>query len=160
MRSAPRFLAGVLSRDGSLIGVDFTEWRRLLAADDEYELSPGATTADLAKAEADLGTALPAEMRQVYLASNGVLHRDGHYYPVWPLSEVVRRNRQDWSLDGRAERHDLMGFGDDGTGAPFCARLAESEGVYHWQPIGGEATPLARTFAEFWAGWNAGTITT
>lgn len=146
--------------------MDLTEWRHLLAADGEYGLSPGVTADDLAGAEADLGVEFPAALRQVYLASDGVFSRDGQYYPVWPLAEVLRRNRADWSRDDWQGRADLVGFGDNGTGAPFCVERAGSDSVYHWDPIDGGANPLARTFTEFWAGWNgwngwnAGTITT
>jgi hypothetical protein len=139
---------------------DLAYWRRLLAADGEYELSPGVTADELAGVEAILDALFPAALRQAYLASDGALLRDGQYYPLWPLAEVLRRNRDDWSWDDRKERHELVGFGDNGTGEPFCVDRVGSDTVYHWGPIGGEVTPLAGTLAEFWAGWNAGTITT
>lgn len=140
--------------------MDWADWRSLLAADGEYELSPGVTASELAGAEAVLGAVFPAALRQVYLASDGVFSRGGQYFTVWPLAEVLRRNRDDWLRDGRQGRADLVGFGDDGTGAPFCVERSGSGSVLHWGPIDGEATVLARTFAEFWAGWSAGTITT
>jgi hypothetical protein len=139
---------------------DLACWRHLLASDGEYELSSGVTADDLAGVEAALGAVFPAALRQAYLASDGALNRDGQYYPLWPLAEVLRRNRDDWSWDDAQERHELVGFGDNGCGEPFCVARTGSDSVFHWYPIGGEATLLAGTFAEFWTGWNAGTITT
>ena len=139
---------------------DLDYWRHLLAADGEYELAPGVAADALADAEAVLGAVFPTALRQAYLASDGAFLRNGQYYPLWPLAEVLRRNSDDWSWDDTPERHELVGFGDNGTGEPFCVARTGSDTVYHWSPIGGEATPLAKTLAEFWAGWNAGTITT
>jgi hypothetical protein len=153
-------------RDGSRAGnltcvdVDLAYWRHLLAADDGYELSPGVTADELAGVEAALGAVFPEALRQAYLASDGALLREGQYYPLWPLAEVLRRNQDDWSWDDAQRRHELVGFGDNGTGEPFCVDRVGSDTVYHWDLICSEATPLAETFAGFWAGWNAGTITT
>ncbi|MET7423148.1 hypothetical protein [Dactylosporangium sp. NPDC005555] len=52
------------------------------------------------------------------------------------------------------------GFGDDGTGAPFCVPRGETIRVFVWNPINGASRPLASTMSEFWIGWNNGTITT
>lgn len=154
MNSGPRFvdLAGVAGLPG---GID---WRQLLSADDGYALCPGAAGGEVAAAEAALGAVFAEDLRQVYLASNGVLDRPGQWFVIWPLAEVVTRNRQAWSLEGSQARRGLVGFGDDGTGSPFCARRDGSGGVFAWSAIDGEATPLASTVAGFWAGWVAGTL--
>ena len=60
-----------------------TDWRELLSADDGYELRPGATADEIAA------------------ASNGVLDRPGQSFVIWPLPQVVTRNRQAWPQEGR-----------------------------------------------------------
>jgi fermentation-respiration switch protein FrsA (DUF1100 family) len=134
------------------------DWRQLLGADDGYELRPGATADVVAVAEAALGVVFPDDLREVYLASDGVFDRPGQWFVIWPLSEVVTRNRQAWAQGDSPARRGLVGFGDDGTGAPFCVRRDAGGGVFAWSAIGGEATLLAGTVAGFWSGWVAGTL--
>jgi hypothetical protein len=52
-------------------------------------------------------------------------------------------------------RQALVGFGDDGTGNPFCIRRDGGEAVYYWSPLDQEATLLAEDAAEFWRLWTA-----
>lgn len=134
------------------------DWRDLLSADDGYELCPGAATGAVAVVEAVLKAVFPEDLREVYLASNGVFDRPGQWFVIWPLSEVVTRNREAWSLEDSPARRRLVGFGDDGTGAPFCVPRDGGGGVFAWSAIGGEATLLAGTVAGFWPGWVAGTL--
>jgi SMI1 / KNR4 family (SUKH-1) len=137
------------------VGID---WLQLFSADDGYELCPGAADGEFAAAEAALAAVFGEDLRQVYLASNGVFDLPGQWFVIWPLSEVVTRNRQAWSLEGSPVRRGLVGFGDDGAGAPFCVPRDGSGGVFAWSAIDGEATRLADTLASFWAGWLAGTL--
>jgi hypothetical protein len=134
------------------------DWQQLLGADDGYELCPGVTADVVAAAEAALGVVFPDDLREVYLASDGVFDRAGQWFVIWPVSEVVTGNRQAWSLEDSPARRGLVGFGDDGTGAPFCVRRDGGGGVFAWSAIGSEVTWLAGTVAEFWSGWVAGTL--
>lgn len=134
------------------------DWRQLLSADDGFELRPGGGADDVAAVEAALAAVFPAELRELYLASDGVFDRPGQWFVIWPLSEVVTRNREAWSLEDSPVRRGLVGFGDDGTGAPFCVPRGGGGGVFAWSAIGGEATWLAGTVAGFWSGWVAGTL--
>jgi hypothetical protein len=134
------------------------EWWQLLSADDGYQLCPGAAAGEIAAVEAALGTVFPAQLQEVYLASNGVFDRPGQWFVIWPLPEVVARNSEAWSLTNSQARLGLVGFGDDGTGAPFCVPRDGGAGVFAWSPIDGEATPLADTVAGFLSGWVAGTL--
>ena len=134
------------------------DWQQLLGSDDGYELRPGVTADEVVEAEAALGVVFPDDLRGVYLASDGVFHRAGQWFVIWPLSEVVTRNGQAWSLEDGPARRGLVGFGDDGTGAPFCVRRDGGGGVFAWSAIGGEATLLAGTVAGFWSGWAAGVL--
>ena len=132
--------------------------RALLGEDDGYDLCPGATVGEVAAAEAALRTAFPAQLRGVYLASNGMFDRTGQWFVIWPLPEVVARNSKAWSFTDSQVRHKLVGFGDDGTGTPFCVPRDGSTGVFAWSAIDGEATLLADSVAAFWSGWGAGTL--
>lgn len=133
------------------------DWRQLLSADDAYELRPGAAADEVTAAEAALAAVLPADLRQIYLVSNGVFDRPGQWFVIWPLPEVVTRNREAWP-QGSPARRELIGFGDDGTGAPFCVPRDGSSSVFAWSAIEGKATLLARSVADFWSAWVAGTL--
>ena len=134
-----------------------TDWRQALGADDGYALRPGAEPGEVEAAQTALKAVFPEELRQLYLASDGVFDRPGQWFVIWPLSEVVTRNRQTWPHDGAARR-ELGGFGDDGTGAPFCVPRDGSSGVFAWSPITGEATLLAPSLPVFWSRWTASTL--
>jgi len=135
------------------------DWHQLLSADDAYELCPGAAAGEVAAAEAALAAVLPADLRQIYLVSNGVFDHSGQWFVIWPLPEVVTRNRGAWSQGGSPARRELTGFGDDGTGAPFCVpRDGGSSSVFAWSAIEGKATLLARSVAGFWSAWVAGML--
>ncbi len=137
--------------------VAVTDWRQMRSADDGYALRPGAAPGEVAAAETALAAVFPAELRQLYLASDGVFDRPGQWFTIWPLSQVVTRNRETWPQHGPGRR-ELVGFGDDGTGAPFCVPRDGSSGVFAWSPITGEATRLASSMSGFWSGWTAGTL--
>ena len=134
------------------------DWRQLLSAGDGYQLRPGVSRAEAAAAEAALTAALPAELKDLYLASDGVFDATGQWFVIWPLAELVTRNQDAWSRDARSPRQALVGFGDDGTGAPFCVIREDGSSVFAWSAIDGEATLLADTVAGFWSGWVAGTL--
>ena len=137
------------------VGID---WRQLLSADDGYVLCPGAAGGEVAAAETAPAAVFGGDLREVYLASDGVFDRPGQWFVIWPLSEVATRKRQAGSLEGSPVRRGLVGFGDDGTGAPFCVPRDGSGGVFAWSAIDGEATRLADTVARFWEGWLTGTL--
>lgn len=135
-----------------------TDWRQLLSVDDAYELCPAATADEVTAAEAALAAALPVGLRQLYLVSNGVFDRSGQWFVIWPLPEVVTRNREEWLQDGSPARRELTGFGDDGTGAPFCVPRNGGSNVFAWSPTEGEATLLATSVAGFWSRWVTDTL--
>ncbi|GIF02452.1 SMI1/KNR4 family protein [Paractinoplanes rishiriensis] len=134
-------------------------WRALLAYED-VELQRPATPDAVERVEAALGTVLPAELRALYLVSDGVYHRSGHWFVIWPLADVLQRNSDGWVGWESSGRRHLIGFGDDGTGDPFCVPRDGGAGVLIWHPIGQEAIRLADTLQGFWIGLNSGTITT
>lgn len=112
-----------------------TEWRRLLRADDGYELRFGAGLSEVAAAEAALEAMFPEDLRQLYLASDGMFDAPAQWFVIWPIADVVIRNREAWSCEDSPSRRNLVGFGDDGTGAPFCVPRDGSGGFFYWSAI-------------------------
>jgi hypothetical protein len=135
-----------------------TGWRQLLSAGDACQVRAAATIDEVTAAEAALAAVLPAGLRELYLVTNGVFDRPGQWFVIWPLPEVVTRNREASAQDSRPARRELTGFGDDGTGAPFCVRRDGGGNVFAWSPIDGKATLLARSVADFWSEWAANTL--
>jgi SMI1 / KNR4 family (SUKH-1) len=134
------------------------DWRVLLVDEDGVELQPAASEAEVVRAEALLGAALPAELRALYLATDGVFDKPGQWFVVWPLAEVITRNLRAWAEEP-TDRRELVGFGDDGTGATFCVPR-DGGGVLVWNTLDGQAYRLADSVAQFWSGWSSGSITT
>ena len=135
-----------------------TDWQQSLSTGDGFELRPGAAEDEIAAAEAALEAVFPPELRGVYGATNGLLDLSGQWLVIWPLPEVVGRNREAWEVEDSPFRRKLVGFGDDGTGVPFCVRRDGGDGVFAWSAFDGQATRLAHTVATFWSGWVAGTL--
>ncbi|WIN00123.1 SMI1/KNR4 family protein [Actinoplanes oblitus] len=109
-----------------------SDWGALLPHEEHIKLQRPASHDDLARVETSLKAALPAELRALYLVSNGVFNEAGQWFVVWPLAEVIERNQSSW--DGwekqSVDRRQLLGFGDDGTGDPFCVPRDGSTGVF------------------------------
>jgi hypothetical protein len=135
-----------------------TGWRQLLSVDDAYELCPGAAVGEVTAAGPALAAVLPADLRQICLVGNGVFDRSRQWFVIWPLPGAVTRNRWAWRQGGSLARRELTGFGDDGTGAPFGVPRDGGSSVFAWSAIEGKATLLARSVADFWSGWAAGTL--
>ena len=131
----------------------------LLSADDGLRLRPSALADDLGACEAELGSPFPQELRSLYLASDGVWDEPGQWFVIWPLAEVVERNRLAHDVEG-PNRREWIGFGDDGTGRQFCVDRQGGNAVYDWSSIDQAATRLAEGVAEFWAAWVAGSLRT
>ncbi len=137
--------------------MDQTDWTALLKTDDGVRLQAGASTDDLHACETALGSPLPPELRSLYLASDGVWDEPGQWFIIWPLEDVARRNKLANQVDGSA-RSLWIGFGDEGTGDPFCTDRLGGTAVYHWSSIDQAATPLAGDLAEFWTAMVAGLL--
>jgi hypothetical protein len=111
---------------------------------------PGCDEGQLAAAENRLGKRLPASVRSLYVAVDGVFDADGQWWVVWPLDRLVTDNlsaRRDGTLDDQ-----LLAFGDDGTGDPFCVRLDDGARVARWSCID-RAVVEDMTFEEFESEW-------
>jgi cell wall assembly regulator SMI1 len=107
----------------------------------------------IAHAEATLGRSLPTDLVTLYRAGDGFFDESGQWHVIWPLHRVVDENSQAWA-DGRL-RHDLLAFGDDGTGAPFCALLTETAtaNIVRWSWIDHDIEGDEQSFRAFVANW-------
>jgi hypothetical protein len=138
-------------------------WRQLLGSYQNLHLAPGCTPTQLEDAELRLGHELPNELKSMLSETDGIYDLDGQWNVAWPLKQLVSDNlnlRQNQELTFP----DLLAFGDNGCGEPFCRPIAPSatdrNTVLHWAPIHGETTDLAPSLHAFWAGWLSGQITT
>lgn len=144
---------------GRLPQVERSDWRATLSTYDGVRLQFGALIDDLHACEDGIGSPLPPELRWLYLASDGVWNEPGQWFVIWPLADVFERNRLANELEGPA-RSLWIGFGDDGTGSPFCLDRLGGTAVYHWSPIDHAATLLADGLEGFWTAWVEGSLPT
>ena len=129
------------------------DWFALLTATDGYGLGEPTPTETLDQAEATIGVSLPPSLRALYRVTDGVLDKPGEWQVIWPVDQLVQRNLDAYATEGSA-RFALVGFGDDGTGSPFCFHRDEGEAVYSWSPIEHQATWLAADATDFWTRWT------
>src|SRR3954470_13448805 len=92
---------------------------------------PGATR--IAEAGAVLAVSLPEPVRGLYRESDGRYTPEGQWFVVWPLGRLIEDNLDPWN---RGLPRNLLAFGDDGTGNPFCVDLDEpTDAVVRWNWI-------------------------
>ena len=129
-----------------------SSWIAALRAAGGCRLRAPATPPSLCAAECELGVTFPPELRALYLASDGVFDEPGQWFVIWPVTELVSRNQAAWAAGG-STRRELLAFGDDGTGSPFCVSLGGAADVFFWDPVLNEVTHLAADLASFWNAW-------
>jgi cell wall assembly regulator SMI1 len=132
------------------------DWTALLATDGGFRLQNGVTDEELQVAEANLGCRPPEKLTSLHRLTNGVWDDSGQWYVIWPMVDMVARNREASQIETPA-RQLWIAFGDDGTGN-FCVRRRGGEAVYYWNPIDQEATLLADDLPSFWTAWVANTL--
>src|SRR4051794_33955107 len=98
-----------------------TTWREVLR-ENAVEVQEPVPPGDLAAGERRLGIELPADLRQMYEATDGLYDGGGEWFVMWRFADLVERNLEAWKLES-GDRRLQLGFGDDGTGNPFCIRL-------------------------------------
>jgi hypothetical protein len=113
------------------------EWRqRLRAWSRGIQLMAPALSPELAATEAALGTKLPAELRAILAATNGVRTIDA--IPIWPTRTIVESNRlfREELADVYMPFDSLLFFGDNGKGDHYAYRIVRGEvdegNVYCW----------------------------
>jgi hypothetical protein len=124
---------------------------------DNYLLGDPPDSGAVEQAESDLEVSLPADLRELFRNTDGVFDVAGQWFVIWPLADVVARNRQAWAARG-LDRRALLAFGDDGTGDPFCVACDGSRAVVVWSEIDDSVTYMADDIERFWSAWTAGTL--
>jgi hypothetical protein len=111
----------------------------------------------LAAAESELGAPLPRALRRCYLERDGWFNGpdSGEWWVIWPLGRVVEENLRSWG-EGTLAR-DLVAFGDDGIGNPFCIPLSgDADDVVRWNWIDSEVEVQEGSFDHFRRAWCLG----
>lgn len=89
----------------------------------EHEFKPGATVQGLDSAEATLGVALPEDLRDLLLESDGIVGPTGVGL-IWTLDRIVSANLEFRSLTAFRDQYmpfePLLFFGDEGNGDQFA----------------------------------------
>ncbi|WP_432890347.1 SMI1/KNR4 family protein [Kribbella sp. CA-245084] len=141
--------------------MDAAAWLQTLrTGDDGLKLQGPADPGEIAAVELRLGVAFPGELRGLYEVTDGIFDKPGEWFVMWRLVDVARWNLEAWSGWESEARRELLGFGDDGAGDPFCVALDGKPTIFTWSPIEQEARPLAPSLREFWLGWVSGQIKT
>jgi len=60
-------------------------------------------------------------------AADGLFSRRGQWWVIWPSGRIVEDNLRAWGASQLDT--DLIAFGDDGTGNPFC--ITKDNEVFH-----------------------------
>ena len=103
-------------------------------------------------AEEQLGVLVPEPVRVLYAASDGRRNDAGQWDVVWPMARVVEENRRAWAE--RTLPREMLAFGDDGTGAPFCVSLAtHRDEVLRWNWIDAAVETGEGTVEDFSSKW-------
>lgn len=116
-----------------------------------HRLGPPCRASDLADLVFRLGTEVPQDLQRLYRLGNGVFDEPGQWWVIWPLDRVTETCSVAWA-DGSLPTN-LIAFGDDGTGNPFCVARGAASSVVRWSWIDGDAEVDEGTFADFLSHW-------
>jgi hypothetical protein len=94
------------------------EWTRLLGREGYEVLLPHSHEAQ-AQAQAETVPPWPPALVDLYAACDGVLDVLAQQWVVWPLRQLVEKNRRLRASSGQFPI-DMIAFGDNGCGEPFC----------------------------------------
>jgi cell wall assembly regulator SMI1 len=115
------------------------------------EAGPGCTSEALRAAERLLGVRLPERLRDLYRAGDGRYRSDGEWWVVWPLERITAETARAWEQGMLPQ--DLLAFGDNGTGNPFCVPLHGDDEVILWSWIDGALEGSEGTLSQFLHRW-------
>lgn len=92
---------------------------------------------EIVEAERRLGRALPTDLKQLLLESNGVLGHS-HVDTVWTIDQIVEQNLRSWSDETFAQLYmsfgALMFFGGNGGGDQFAfVQKPQRPDVFVWE---------------------------
>ena len=142
------------------------EWKSTLAEfSQDFEFTRGVDVAAVSSSEQQLGLALPPDLRELLMESDGVM---GEYELglVWPLARIVSDN-----LSFRNNPHfkelympfdSLLFFGDAGNGDQFAypiqAGVVRNLDVFAWSHEDDSRTWIAPSLRKFFEWWSSGRI--
>lgn len=112
-----------------------------------FDPAPPLSAGDLAQAEKALGTLIPDPLVRLYRASNGTFDKQGQWWVVWPMAQMLESRT--WLSEFSGYLHEWIPFGDDGTGDPYCFQRAD-DSITRLSMINGDHEPFAQDLAEFW----------
>lgn len=112
-----------------------------------YRWAGPASATKLIEVETELGSLLPDPLVALYRANDGLFDRDGQWWVIWPLAQMVEAKAWLAGFDGYLER--WVPFGDDGTGDPFCFHRADQV-ITRLSMIDGIHETFADGLADFW----------
>jgi hypothetical protein len=136
-------------------------WRELIAhLDVEAEFHPPATLEQVQAVESALGVALPTQLRDLLLETDGaeIVYGTGL---VWSAEQIITRNldmRHAWQRDewvGTMPIDHLLFFGDLGNGDLCCFPITAAgvrDDVIHWDHEDDSRTGAAVSLADWLRG--------
>lgn len=124
-------------------------WKEALTA---HGVQPGPAVPDerLAACETQMRRRWPRDLRLLYATVEGLYDTSGEWWVVSPVERVVRDNTRAWTSGELAG--DLLAFGDDGTGNPFC--IQNEDRVVRWSWIDGAVERDIGDLSAFLAEWT------
>lgn len=126
------------------------DWAAVIGRAGEYYRMRTPPSAERIEAvQAALDTRFPQELIDLYLQTDGIYDSRAYFDPVWPLDEVLSENLRAF-VDDPPPRDQYLGFGDDGTGNPYCVRRDGGEAVYYFGNILSEVTFLTDGLRALW----------
>lgn len=115
------------------------------------ESGPPCSEELLREAASTLGCSMPVPLQALYRAGDGRFDPTGSWWVIWPLERTVTESGDAWR--GGSLNADLLAFGDDGTGNPFCLPVDGRDEVVRWSWIDGAVERSEGSFAEFVGRW-------
>ena len=142
-------------------------WKALVAQFyPDHTSNPGTTDRDIARAETTLGVALPPDLRELLIESNGIADDGPGLGLIWPLDDIVSRNlamRTDFR-DTFMPFEPLLFFGDAGNGDQFAfaviSGVATGRGLFSWNHEDDSRCWVAPDLRHYLEWWSDGRITT
>ena len=141
-------------------------WTRFLKdLTSEYEFSSPVSLGQLESAETTLGHALPQQLKDFYLESNGLYYRDSFLDVVWTLEKVGGENlefRQNPDFKSLYMSFDnLLFFGELGNGDLFGFAVlgdGSTRHIYTWNHEDDSRQWVAESLTTFFEWLESGKI--
>lgn len=131
----------------------------------EIRYTSGASTEQIAKEEAELGTQFPSDLKMLFVESDGIKDIYGLGI-VWSLVEISRYNREMRTESIYREHYmsftDLLFFADAGNGDRFAFPIhggeVQEKRIFVWNHEDDSRLAIASSLQSYLEGWLGGTI--